>query len=153
MTETRLDSIAPQLAKKLRLANAETQRATALAACDYGIKNAQVDADAIHILESLRLRGTVSEEQVSELNSMVSKLDQAYFQATEKGDNEGAMKFFSRARAVSAIAAATIEDTYEAATESIYEASTTSEEAADLIAMITKILDQNQQLKAVDSGK
>lgn len=147
MTATRLDSIAPQLAKKLHLATTQTQRATALAACDYGIRNAQVDAPVILILESLRQNGTLSKEQISELNSIVCLLDQEYFQASEKGDNEGAIRLFSQARAVSAIAAAAMDNSYEAAIESIYEASTTTDEATELIALITQIIDRNQQSK------
>jgi hypothetical protein len=124
----RLQTLDPGLVQRLRQASPAKQRAAALAASEFAIEKANVyHAGIEEARKSLRDGGGLSVAQRAELEALLSKLDNEYFDlqcAAEEGraTAEDYLQKFAQARAVSALLFASNDAPFEASTEAIYEA-------------------------------
>ena len=126
-----LESVAINLAENLKQATPTQQRSAMIAACKLAYQNAQLESlVARNVLEQLAANKPFSKEQIIELEMLVEYLDNKYFslqknnQGNESSKHES-LKFFTQARAISALLFATNLNTLIGANESIYEASMT----------------------------
>ena len=135
---TRLDSSAKQLADKLRVSAPKEQRAAALIACTLALLAADVnDSRVAEVLKDLKSSGRHLEKTRVFLEQLISQLDEKYFSLLAKAEANPRIKidylrWFSQARAVSALAFAGYEDSLMAALEAIYEASVTVDDATEI---------------------
>ncbi|HEY2785364.1 MAG TPA: hypothetical protein VGJ05_10345 [Fimbriiglobus sp.] len=143
---TRLESLAPDLADDLRRASPTRQRAASVAASEFAITRTGVDHPLVKkALEHVRGGGILAAKTKAELDALVARLDEEYFdlqQATEEGrisSDEYTLRF-GQARAVAALSFAGGENVIEAAPEAIYEAVATVDDNAELTALIRSVL-------------
>ena len=143
---TRLETLSPDLAGKLRRASAAKQRAAGLAACEFAVSHAKVEHALVEkALEKVRAAGVLTPKEKAELDALAAQLDEEYFalqEAAEEGraSTEDYMGLFGQARAVAALAFAGGEDALQAATEAIYEAAATTDDRQELAALIESAL-------------
>lgn len=132
----RLETVAKDLAARLRTATPSQQRAASLVACQLALQAAPMDTSVVSAaVEELRDQGVLSIQRVTELNALVAQLDQAYFDLQDRSEDEPdlqpkALRLFGQARAVSALSLAGGGDALAAAMEAIYEASVTVDDAS-----------------------
>jgi KaiC/GvpD/RAD55 family RecA-like ATPase len=142
----RLESLAPDVAERLRQASPDKQRAAALAACQFAIAKADVRHAGIEdACNGLRKGDGLSTAQLSEIESLAASLDNEYFdlqEAAEEGraNTEDYLRKFAQARAVSALLFASKSDSLEASTEAVYEAAAAVEDKERLFATIESAL-------------
>lgn len=142
----RLDTIDAQIANKLLRASSSQQRAASLLASELAIKATHIqDSLVLDALEILRKEGRLSFEIRNDLNKLVERFDEEYFDLQNKVDSDGdanadCLRVFSQARAVSALSFAGVEESYEAAAESIYEASACFDDSNYIFDAVTNIL-------------
>jgi uncharacterized protein YigA (DUF484 family) len=127
----RLETVAKELAAKLRLATPTQQRAASLVACQFALQAAPIEASIVsEALEQLRQQGELSQQRIAELSDLVAQLDEKYFDLQDKAKDNASLqaemlRLFGQARAVSALSFAGGRDALAAAMEAIYEASAT----------------------------
>jgi hypothetical protein len=144
----RLETLSLDLAAELRRATPAKQRAAVLAACDFAISRAGVEEpDAKTMLCQLQAGKEIRPQQRKQIDALVSDLDDEYFhlqEAAEQGQasEQAYLRQFAKARAVAALSFACNEDSYEAATEGIYEAaiSVIVEDKSELLAVVEAVL-------------
>ena len=90
---------------------------------------------ALSTLATLEAGGRPSDDELAALRCLRDTLDDEYFDLQEQGDGHE-LAAFSRARAVSAIAAAFEEETSTACAEAVYEASNAVDDATSLFKRI-----------------
>lgn len=125
----RLETVAEDLAIKVRTATPFQQRRVCLIACQLALQATKINLPIItNAIEEMRVQGVLSNQRIEELNNLVDQLDNLYFDLQEKSELDPesqlqSMLYFSQARAVSALSFAGGREVLTAAMESIYEAS------------------------------
>jgi hypothetical protein len=143
---TRLETLNPDLAEKLRMASESKRRAASLAACEFAISESKVDEPLVReVLEVLRQSRSLSTAKIEQVEALVARLDEKYFalqEAAEEGRStpDEYLRVFSQARAVSALLSAFKKDFFEAATEAVYEASAVTDDQAKLFSHLEALL-------------
>ena len=141
-----LEQVYPVLWSEMRAASCVTLRAVALMACRLGVHGVDVaDALVTTAIDTIASKKTLSNEQRAELNDLVVELDETYLRLQEVENREGLrrneyLKYFSYARAVSAVVSAGGEDAFEAAVGAIYEALATTDEPNVFVGEISGFL-------------
>ena len=132
----RLETVAKDLAAKLRTASPAQQRAASLVACQLALQAVPIEAPIVsETLEQLRQQGVLPQRRVAELNDLAAQLDGEYFDLQDKAEDDPALqsealRLFGQARAVSALSFAGGQDALAAAMEAIYEASATMDDGS-----------------------
>lgn len=125
MTILRLDSVAPAVAMNFGQASSRQRRQAVLIACEYAATTVHLQMpDADQALDVLR--GTASADPClrHRLEDLASEFDEEYFRQSEEIDStqeQKALQYFSKARAISALAFALSTDA-SLCHEAIYEA-------------------------------
>lgn len=131
-TMSRLESVYPDLADSLGKATLLKQQQVVADACSISILHTGLEGKEIDAaLEIIRQGGVVENTLYQRLIELVSKYDDQYFQLDEAGDCN-AIKQFSKARAVSALATA-LSDIPGHLHEALYEAISSIEEPSEII--------------------
>jgi hypothetical protein len=144
---TRLETLSPDLAGKLRRASAAKQRAASLAASAFAISRAKAEHPLVEkALKKVRAAGVFTPKEKAELDALAAQLDEEYFalqEAAEEGraSTEDYIRMFGQARAVAALSFAGGEDAFQSATEAIYEAAATTDDKEELFARILSALE------------
>ena len=144
---SRLESLSPDLADKLRRASAAKQRAASLTASQYALSHAKVEHPLVKkALDKVRTAGVLTPEEKAEIDTLAAQLDEEYLalqEAAEQGraSTEDYMRVFGQARAVAALSFAGGDDAFQAATEAIYEAAATTDDKDALSARIRSVLE------------
>ncbi|AEI65714.1 hypothetical protein [Corallococcus macrosporus] len=102
----RIDSVVQGFADEFLRASLTSQRATLVAACEAGLRNAGVmEPVASNALELIRRGGTGTDALRWELDGLVAQYDEAYFSRVdaEGGLDDEAVSKFSKARAFAAL--------------------------------------------------
>lgn len=142
----RLETLAPELVKRLSQASPAKQRAAAIAASEFAIEKADVQHAAVdEARETLRTAGGMSAAQQAAVEALVSILDNEYFDLQEAADEgrattEDYLRKFAQARAVSALLFASKGDPFEASTEAIYEAAAAIDDKRPLFSVVESVL-------------
>lgn len=142
----RLETVATELARKLRQANSDRLRAASLLACELAIKAAQVENhNVLDALTLLRKQGALPSLKRTELDDLAATLDESYFDLQDRAENDPALvpeslRFFGQARAVSALSFAGGEDALIAAMESIYEASASVDDGSRIYDAVLSVV-------------
>ena len=84
---TRLETLAPELAATLRQASVPEQRAASFAAGAFAVSHAHLEQPVIQVaLVALRDGGGLSPDTKAELESLVARLDEQYFDLQEAAE-------------------------------------------------------------------
>ncbi len=144
--EDRLELVAPDLSAQLRESDDASRRAAALAACHLALSRNHLAeplvGEALAALEA----GSGGGSQLKEsLWRVVEKFDTDYFDLQDAADEGKATEpeyvaAFRKARAANALHCALSRSSFEAATESIYEANAAVEDLDALRAVIQDAL-------------
>jgi hypothetical protein len=143
----RLETLIPDLADKLRIASTLKQRASSLAASEYAISHAKFEHPLVEkALEIVRAGGVFTPKYKAEIEALVTRLDERYFELQEAAEEGGLspddyLRVFGQARAVAALSFSGNEDAFEAATEAIYEAAASTDDKEELATLIQSVLD------------
>ena len=143
----RLETLIPDLADKLRIASTLKQRASSLAASEYAISHAKFEHPLVEkALEIVRAGGVFTPKYKTEIEALVTRLDERYFELQEAAEEGGLspddyLRVFGQARAVAALSFSGNEDAFEAATEAIYEAAASTDDKEELATLIQSVLD------------
>ena len=141
----RLETVAKDLAARLRTATSSQQRAASLLACQLALQAAPIDSHVVvEAVKELQTKGVLSIQRVTELNGLVAQLDQEYFDLQDRSEDEPdlqpeALRLFSQARAVSALSLAGGNNTLAAALESIYESGAAVDDANSVYEAVRKL--------------
>src|SRR5258705_12123170 len=142
----RLEALSPELAARLHQASAANQRAVCLAACEFAVAHTKIEHPLVgRALKRVRAAGVFTAEESADLDALVSRLDEEYFdlqKVAEEGlaSTDDYMRAFAQARAVAALSFAGGKNAFEAATETVYEAAATTDDKEKLFALIESIL-------------
>ncbi|MES2788383.1 MAG: hypothetical protein V4719_02095 [Planctomycetota bacterium] len=134
----------------LRRAQESRQRAACLAACEFAVATTGISSSAVvQALQLLRVSQPISAGLKHDLGTLMQRLDEEYFDLKEAAEERNASesewkRVFSQARAASALAFASNENAFEAATEAIYEATTAVDDREELVGIILNALDLSQ---------
>ncbi|AZR21111.1 hypothetical protein NX81_000520 [Xanthomonas vasicola] len=137
--KSRLDSISPELVKKVYLAGEAQKRHAVVAACNHALNAvAPLDPNYDFLINDITLGVLFSDEKLSQINEVVSSLDERYFAAQDEGGEnigrgEDYLSFFSQARAIAALMYAGKGESSFYACEAIYEASMALDDSQQLI--------------------
>jgi hypothetical protein len=144
---TRLETLAPDLADKLRRASPMQQRAAGVAATAFALAHAKLEHPLVEkALATLRAGGVFTPPDKAQIDALLARLDEEYFElqeAAEEGraSTDDSLRRFSQARAVAALSCAGNEDAFAAATEAVYEAAATTDDKEELVALIESVLE------------
>lgn len=146
---TRLETLSPELAGKLRCAAAAKQRAASMAASEFAVCRSKVEHVLVEkALEKLRTANLLTTSERVEIEALAAQLDEEYFDLKELaeegiGNQEEYWRVFAKARAVAALFFAGDKDSLHGATESIYEAAATieSDDKIELFALVASVLE------------
>jgi hypothetical protein len=139
----RLETVAEDLAIKVRTATPLQQRRVCLIACQLALQATKMDLPIITTaIEEIRVRGVLSNKRIEELNNLVDELDNLYFDLQERSELDPklqlqSMLHFSQARAVSALSFAGGQEELTAAMETIYEASVVFDDPSIIFNAVT----------------
>jgi hypothetical protein len=141
----RLETLAPELVRRLKEASPAKQRAAAIAASEFAVESLQLRNSAVDdARKTLRATGALSVTEQEGLAALASTLDNEYLslqEADEQSRQAGeALRKFSEARVVSAVLFASKADPFEASTEAIYEAVTALDDQQALLAKVESFL-------------
>jgi hypothetical protein len=143
MDPFRLDSVAPQVANRFRLAASNARRQATLLACEHCVAATGLSgADVERALEVLRSAALPSPGLRHRLEALAAELDEEYFRIDEDdapGRKPEALRAFSKARAASALAFSLTEND-ACLHEAIYEAIAAIETPAPLVSLVDKVL-------------
>lgn len=139
----RLDSVAPQVADRFRLAAPNARRHATLLACEHCVSATGLSgADVERALEVLRSAALPGPELRHRLEALAAGLDEEYFRINEDdapGRKHEALRAFLKARAASALAFALTEND-ACLHEAIYEAIAAIEDPALLVGLMDRAL-------------
>jgi len=141
----RLETISENLSIRLSSANSEQQRKVSFTACKLALQITELDMPIItESLEHLRQKKMLTHEQIKELNKLTAEFDEKYFDIQDNADTAAlqmeALRFFSQARALSALSFAGGEDALVASLESVYEASMAFDDNSNFISIMEEAL-------------
>lgn len=142
----RLEPIAPHVAEKIRAADSKQRRDSVLSACRFAVNAVHVNMPLVaEALLALEMGLVLSDEKIAGLNDLVQQFDERYFDLQEQsGDDPStqieALSYFGKARALSALLFSQNPDALVAAMESVYEASATTAQPADLFEAVMRLL-------------
>jgi hypothetical protein len=143
---TRLETLSPTLAIKLRLVPTEKQRAACVEACGLAVASAKVEHPLVNlVLRQLRAGHVLTPRQKADLDALATQLDEEYFSLQEaarvgEADKVDYLRAFAKARAVAALSFAG-GDGPDAPSESIYEtAAAVGDDKSALFSRIESIL-------------
>jgi hypothetical protein len=145
---TRLETLLPELAAMLELAPVAKLRAACVAACDYAVTEAKIQHPLVmEVVKKMREGTVITQDQRRQLEAIVARLDEDYFDMAKAFDEGRASaatyrRLFSQARAVACILFALEENPFHAATEAIYEAAAVpeGENSSELVSAIKAAL-------------
>lgn len=123
---SRLSSIAPDLAAKVASLPLSRRTAVAVAACKAASGLVSCTPLQTQVLAELQAGATVEPRLVQQLFAETESLDEAYFAAAELDESSGVLEFFM-ARIGAALQFA-LDSSEDAASEAIYEASMASDD-------------------------
>lgn len=143
---SRLDTIAGEIAAKVRESSEVAARAAAVAAAEFAVERTGLNEQHVTLaLEALR-RGSLDSngDLRTALEAVVTELDERYWELQDE-DSPGppaqdGLKYFGQARAASAVYFAGDADSRLAATEAIYEASAVVDDIGELSSLIMSTL-------------
>ena len=139
----RLDSISPELAESFRNATPAQRRKATLAACALVVSQVGLEGEGVAaVLEHLRHGGKVDHDLFRKIESLAVRLDDEYLRLDEEGDEAKrpeVLRFFSKARAASALGFALSEDPGQLH-EAIYEALAAVDDATEVIRPVAEAL-------------
>jgi len=125
MMNSRLDSAFPELANAFRRASASKRYNATRIACELAIAESRLDADLLSgPLIALRRGEVPASTHREHMEAMAAELDREYLKLASEEDeikNRESLRFFSKARAASALAFALTGDA-EQLDEALYEA-------------------------------
>ncbi len=142
---TRLDSVSPELAERLRGTGDDALRRVAAAVGDLAVQGVLLsDPRLDRALSIIRRQAAGAKEQV-ELQSLVNELDEAAWEIQERVQSGGSpeeeyLQAFQKARAASAVAFALDSDPHTAAMEAAYEAQAAVGDVGPVRAVVLDIL-------------
>jgi hypothetical protein len=148
----RLDSVSTTLADAFRKASPEQRRQAASAACELavssvGLVGQEIDAALITIR-----RGATAENSLrQQLEGLASQCDDEYLRLEEEGGESKkseSLRSFSKARALSALAFALIDDP-KPLHEAIYEAIAATDDPSGVVRAAERALQQPDPVKPV----
>ena len=134
-----LESLSRDLVGKLWFASSEMRRAASLAACEYAIAKTYAEhPDVDKGLEELRAGRLLTAQTKAAIDALRAVLDEK----TKTSNTGESQRMFAKARAVAAVSCASNENSFDAATEAIYEAAETirHDDKRELFALIESIL-------------
>ncbi|MCL6308573.1 hypothetical protein QQL38_20050 [Pseudomonas syringae] len=141
---TRLETIDKALVDQLKRSTVEQQRKSAIAACELAFKINKVNVpDAVICLEIIQSGNLISSEKIKKLEGIIAHLDEQYFDSQDNADhniNAQSLQYFSQARAISALIFAGKEQSPTAASEAIYEASSSVDDGAIILKKVRSAL-------------
>lgn len=147
-----LQTLAPDMFSMVEQADEPHRRIVCLAVCDYAVsKNRPLAPIAEDALTLLRSSKSYDDAMVRELDALIELFDNQYFELKDKSDEmeespsrsevmERYKENFRKARAVAALRFAGDDDSFEAATEAIYEASASVGERQAVFELVKRIL-------------
>lgn len=144
----RLETLAPEFARRLQTLGAEEQRAVAVAASELALSRSGVDHPVIAAIEpALQGGAPVSSEERERIRALADQLDEIYFDLQEAAEAHGAEasdweQAFRRARAVSSLYWALDDDPLTAASEAVYESAAAVGDPADVLAAVDLVFQQ-----------
>ena len=124
----RLETVALELAEKLRQANPDQQKKASFLSCQLAISATKlVNENVLHVLQFLKQEKNVPSLLREKLDTLVAELDDRYFELQDKAEEYPAfvadyLHLFGQARAASALSFASHDDGSSATSEAIYEA-------------------------------
>ncbi|MCF5469833.1 hypothetical protein [Pseudomonas syringae] len=140
----RLETVDKELLDRLKKSTIEQQKKSAIAACELALKMSEVDIpDAIACLESIQSGNLLSSEKINKLEIIIARLDEQYFDSKHNTDrplNAKSLQFFSQARAISALIFLGREQSLTAASEAIYEASSSVDDGTIIFEKVRSVL-------------
>ena len=143
---TRLETVAPGLARLVGHASPSQRRRAALRAAELALDASGLDDDRVRNLLGAVERGVVGDcPERAAVRALVEALDEAYWDlqdqvASGEATPDRHLPAFSRARAAAACYFAAERDTRLAAVEAIYEAGAAVEDHDDLWPGVTALL-------------
>jgi hypothetical protein len=141
MDRFRLDSVAPLVARRFRLATSNKRREAARVACELAVVAASLEESEVS--EALAvLRGCAAPDVLlrERLDRLAARFDDEYLELDEDdGQKQQALLRFSKARATSALAFALAADDTQLH-EAIYESISALNEPAEMMLMIEEVL-------------
>lgn len=139
----RLESIEPDLWKKLTASSSDSRRAAVLHACEFALRKTALENEAVlDAFGRLVLQDVFSPEETRDLHFISEELDDKHFEF-EASDPEKSVMYFNQARAVAAVAFAT-RDTDESAADALYEAIQSNEDVDEILHHIHQAFDKLQ---------
>ena len=143
MAAFRLDSVSPTLAESFRRAPTAKRRKAARLACEIAASSVGLhDKEVLLALEALRSDAPVAPAVPEQLERLATSFDDAYLGIEDQGDEAKkpeALRFFSKARAASAVMFALSNDAAQLH-EAIYEAIAALEDPAELVRSVAAVL-------------
>lgn len=140
---SRLESVSPRLAESFRHASLLKQRKAALEACVVAASRVGLEENEVNAaIEVLRCGGVASSTLREQLETLAAGFDDQYFELDEKGDEASkpeALRLFSKARAVAALAFALSEYPRQL-DEAVYEAITAMKDPTEVVQSVEKAL-------------
>ncbi|WP_158014489.1 hypothetical protein [Ralstonia solanacearum] len=142
----RLEEIAPHVAEKIKTASRDQQLKVVQLACRFAMNAAPIQEPVvIHALSALGRNEVLNDEQVASLNGLMQQLDDTYFDLQDLSEDDpekqvDALRYFGKARALSALLFSQDPDALVAAMESVYEASATTDQPADLFEAVMRLI-------------
>lgn len=138
---TRLETVSPQLVETLRSAPTVKQRAVGLIAGNFAIARAGIKQPLLdEALATIAHEGSLPSRQKADLEALAHQLDGEYLRLLDESEDgcagETCLRIFAQARAVAAIVYAGNDDSFKAATESIYEATATTDDPVELLTLV-----------------
>lgn len=143
---TRLDSIAPDLGRRIEQASADEQRRVAAAAAQLVEQATRVDDPAMAAaLDAVRTAAWGDTPQRRAALNLVERLDEAAWDAQDRAEEQGTGQdeytaAFRAARAASAIAFALADEPAQAALEAVYEAEAATADLEGVRRVVDEIL-------------
>jgi hypothetical protein len=124
---SRLETLSPDLARRLRTATTAQRRAAVVAACEFALSHTKIqDTTVAEVMQSMQACISLEPQQKARIQSLAARLDDEYLDLYEAAEADRTKRakslcLFYEARAVMALTFAWNDDR-ESAQEAIYEA-------------------------------
>jgi len=144
---TRLDTVSPDLAKSFEKADPATRRQAVAAACALVTSRIGLnDADVMTAIDSLLSGNRIDHTLRQKMEALSAEFDDRYLALADDADETSrnlALGFFSKARAISAVAFA-LSDNLSELHEALYEAISALDDPTEVISMLAKLCADNK---------